>query len=375
MLLGAVFKVTGTQPLTVMPLKGDYSKRDLPRSARYHGVRFRMPSKFPDRHAGTGADRVVAEGDRPRRSAPLVKALYRAYFVEDRDISDPDVAADVAAEAGFNRDGARAAIDDPAIKDPLKRDVEAAIAARRFRFALHLRRRRAVLGHRSFRSDRTLARERAGSDMADYVLHCFAQSGNAYKPALMLELAGADWTPRFVDYFGGETRTPAYRAINVMGEVPVLEHGGQRVSQSGVILDYLAPSRSASSAPRDEDERREVLRWLLFDNHKFTSYTATYRFMRTFAQERRTRRCSRSFASAPRPRGGILIAHLDGRRYVVAERLTIADLSLCGYLFWPRRSGSTGATIRICATGSPALRDEPGWVHPYALMPGHPRAA
>jgi glutathione S-transferase len=58
----------------------------------------------------------------------------------------------------------------------------------------------------------------------------------------MLELAGADWTPRFVDYFGGETSTPAYRAINVMGEVPVLEHGARRLSQSGVILDYLARS-------------------------------------------------------------------------------------------------------------------------------------
>ena len=56
--------------------------------------------------------------------------------------------------------------------------------------------------------------------MAEYTLHSFAQSGNAYKPALALELAGADWTPRFVDYFGGETRTPAYREINAMGEVP-----------------------------------------------------------------------------------------------------------------------------------------------------------
>ena len=76
--------------------------------------------------------------------------------------------------------------------------------------------------------------------MAEYTLHCFAQSGNAYKPALALELAGADWAPRFVDYFGGETRSPAYRALNVMGEVPVLEHGGRTLAQSGVILDYLA---------------------------------------------------------------------------------------------------------------------------------------
>ena len=65
--------------------------------------------------------------------------------------------------------------------------------------------------------------------MADYTLYCFAQSGNAYKAALMLNLCGADWQPRFVDFFNGETRTPAYRAINEMGEVPVLEHGGRRL--------------------------------------------------------------------------------------------------------------------------------------------------
>ncbi len=45
--------------------------------------------------------------------------------------------------------------------------------------------------------------------MAEYTLYCFAQSGNAYKPALALALAGADWAPRFVDFFNGETRTPA----------------------------------------------------------------------------------------------------------------------------------------------------------------------
>ncbi|MCL4763706.1 MAG: glutathione S-transferase N-terminal domain-containing protein, partial [Burkholderiales bacterium] len=98
--------------------------------------------------------------------------------------------------------------------------------------------------------------------MSEYTLHCFAQSGNAYKPALLLELAGADWQPRFVDYFGGETRTPAWRALNAMGEVPVLEHAGERLTQSGVILDYLA-QRFPQYGPRDERERREVLRWLL----------------------------------------------------------------------------------------------------------------
>src|SRR5258706_5467598 len=79
-----------------------------------------------------------------------------------------------------------------------------------------------------------------GPTLAQYRLYCFAQSGNAYKAALMLALCNADWEPRFVDFFNGETRTPEYRAINVMGEVPILEHGSLRLAQSGVILDYLA---------------------------------------------------------------------------------------------------------------------------------------
>src|SRR5258708_9662858 len=102
-------------------------------------------------------------------------------------------------------------------------------------------------------------RAEASKRMAEYTLYCFAQSGNAYKPALALALAGADWAPRFVDYFKGETSTPEYRAINVMGEVPVLEHRGHRLSQSGVILDYLADSLGAFG-PADAAERRGLLR-------------------------------------------------------------------------------------------------------------------
>ena len=97
--------------------------------------------------------------------------------------------------------------------------------------------------------------------MADYKLYCFAQSGNAYKPALMLNLCGADWEPRFVDFFNGETRTPEFRAnVNAMGEVPVLEHAGQKLSQSGVILHYLAEQLGKFGGD-DDAERREVLRW------------------------------------------------------------------------------------------------------------------
>lgn len=202
------------------------------------------------------------------------------------------------------------------------------------------------------------------------MLYCFAQSGNCYKSALALQLAGAPWSPRFVDYFNGETRTAAYREINGMGEAPVLEHEGKRLSQSGVILDYLAETLGRFG-PRNADERREILRWMLWDNHKLTSYTATYRFLRVFtrAPDEGTLTFLRGRAETA---WGVLNAHLESRRYVVADRLTIADLSLCGYLFWPEEIG-------VDWSGFPSLRDwleriraEPRWVHPYQLMPGHP---
>ena len=173
--------------------------------------------------------------------------------------------------------------------------------------------------------------------MPEYTLHCFAQSGNAYKPALALQLAGADWAPRFVDFFNGETRTSAYRAINVMGEVPVLEHGQLRLAQSGVILDYLAGTLGRFG-PADAAERREVLRWLLFDNHKLTSYTATCRFLRTFAKDPDPAVLA-EFRRRAEAAWSVLNVHLAGRRYVVGDRLTIADLSLCGYLYWPDEIG------------------------------------
>jgi glutathione S-transferase len=206
--------------------------------------------------------------------------------------------------------------------------------------------------------------------MAEYTLYCFAQSGNAYKAALALELAGADWAPRFVDYFGGETRTPEYRAINVMGEAPVLEHRGQRLSQSGVILDYLAETLG-KFGPRDAAGRREILRWLLWDNHKLTSYTATCRFMRAFTKDVDVT-VLEAFRRRAESAWAVLDAHLGGRRYVVGDRLTIADISLCGYLFFGDEIGVDWNAYPGIHRWLLRIQSEPRWRHPYTLMPGHP---
>ena len=112
-------------------------------------------------------------------------------------------------------------------------------------------------------------------------LYCFGESGNAYKVALALTLADMDWEPVFVDFFNGGTRTPEFRAINVMGEVPVLVDGDTTLTQSGVMLDYIS-SKSGKLGGRSAAERREVLRWLFWDNHKLSTVVGTIRYLMNF---------------------------------------------------------------------------------------------
>ena len=209
--------------------------------------------------------------------------------------------------------------------------------------------------------------------MPEYRLYCFAQSGNAYKAALMLNLCGADWEPRFVDFFNGETRTPAFRAINVMGEVPVLEHAGGRLSQSGVILDFLA-ERCGRFGGASGDERREILRWLLFDNHKLTSYIATLRYRLQFAKTGETP-VTEFLRGRVKSALSVLDAHLQSGSFAVGGRPTIADLSMCGYLYWPDEFGVEWSGYPHIGRWLDAIAALPGWVHPYTLMPGHPLPA
>jgi len=127
-LLGVVFKITGGVPLPSAPLKGDYSRRDMERSARLSGIPFKLPGKFPI--AGQSPSRIIysLESQGRARQEELTLALYHAYMVEDRDISSPETAADVAAARGLDRQKVLDAIADPVMKEKLKTETEAAIA-------------------------------------------------------------------------------------------------------------------------------------------------------------------------------------------------------------------------------------------------------
>lgn len=207
--------------------------------------------------------------------------------------------------------------------------------------------------------------------MTTYRLHYFPESGNSYKLALMLTLCEQEFEPVWTDFGGGVTRTAAWRkSVNEMGEIPVLEEDGSRLTQTAPILLRLA-KRHGRFGGSNESEAFEILRWLFWDNHKLTSYMATYRFQR-------------AFTSSPEPAVlaflrdridgclNILERHVQGRPFVAGDQATVADISMIGYLcFPPEESGYDMAASHPAVNAwIGRVAALPGWRAPYDLLPG-----
>ncbi len=203
-------------------------------------------------------------------------------------------------------------------------------------------------------------------------LHCFGESGNAYKAALTLELAGIDWEPVFVDFFRGETRTPEFRKLNPMGEVPVLVDGDTILSQSGVIQDW-AIEKSGKFGGRDAAERREVWRWVLFDNHKVSGVAGPLRFNLNFLPaEKRNESVNAFMAMRLGSALKVLDTVLADRDWLVGDGPTCADFSCCGYLYYSEPFGFDRTEYPAIDAWLDRIAVLPGWKHPYDLMPGRP---
>jgi glutathione S-transferase len=201
-------------------------------------------------------------------------------------------------------------------------------------------------------------------------LHCFGESGHSYKVALALNLAGLPWEPVFVDFFNGEARGADYRArVNAMGECPVLEDGDLRLSQSGVILDWLG-ERTGRFWGRGAAERREVLRWVLWDNHKLSSQAGAQRFLMNFLPaEKRPQPVIDWLGGRTRDAYPVLDAHLATRDWIVGDGITAADLSCAGYLFYPEPFGFDRAVWPAIDRWLTRIAALPGFALPYDLMP------
>ena len=199
-------------------------------------------------------------------------------------------------------------------------------------------------------------------------LHCFGESGHSYKAALALELGPLEWEPVFIDFFQGGTRSDAYRETNVMGEAPVLVDGDVTLSQSGVIQMYLT-EKTGKFGGSSKEEDREILRWILWDNHKLSSQAGVVRFLMNFIpEEKRSAEVIGFLQGRLMAALKVLEAHLTQRDWMVGRSVTNADLTCCGYLFYDEPFGFNRSDFPAIDAWLSRIENLPGWKHPYDLM-------
>lgn len=204
-------------------------------------------------------------------------------------------------------------------------------------------------------------------------LYCFGESGHSYKAALALQLAEIDWTPIFVDFFNGETRSDQYRnQVNEMGEAPVLVDGDIKLTQSGVIQNYLY-NRTGKHGGKDEAEKLEILRWILWDNHKLSSFAGNTRFlMNFFPKDKRPQPVIDFNLARLKSSYGILENALTDKDFLVGNKISHADMTCCAYLYYPEPFGFERDDWPNIDRWLGNISTTPGWQHPYDLMPGNP---
>jgi len=135
-LLGAIFKVSGQAPLTTYPLKGEYAVMDFQRSAREVNLAYRQPDKFPV--GAVAASRAAwwvkehTDASIQAKTDQFIDAIFTAYYVNNKDISSPEVVLNIGEDCDIDRAAMETALQDQAVKDRLKTAVENALEKKIF---------------------------------------------------------------------------------------------------------------------------------------------------------------------------------------------------------------------------------------------------
>ncbi len=196
---------------------------------------------------------------------------------------------------------------------------------------------------------------------AMYVLYDYLDSGNGYKPRLLLALLGLPYRRIELDIDKAETRTPEFLAKNPNGRIPVLElPDGSLLPESNAILYYLA--EGTPYWPDDRIARAQVLQWMFFEQYSHEPHVAVARYILRHLPADHPRHAELPMR---RERGGEALAvmegHLATRDFFVAGRPTIADLALYAYTHVAAEGGFDLAPF-------PAIR---AWLGRIAALPGY----
>jgi len=127
-LLGAAFQKSGLPLLVTVPLKGEYSLRDFDRSARFYGIPFKFPANFPLATQSAARGYYWLQAQDTKKARAFAHAVFRAYWVDGRDVSALGVVQEIAAGLGIDREALAEAVAAPELKDRLKSETDGAIA-------------------------------------------------------------------------------------------------------------------------------------------------------------------------------------------------------------------------------------------------------
>lgn len=188
-----------------------------------------------------------------------------------------------------------------------------------------------------------------------------AFSGNCYKIQLLLHLIERPYEWHAVDILKGETRSAAFLALSPNGRVPVIElYDGRTLWESNAILSYLA--EGSPFLPADPFQRAQVLQWQNFEQYSHEPYIATSRYIRVYLGNPPQRAAELAARQAPGYAAlDVMEQHLATRSWFVADRYTIADISLYAY-------------THVAAEGGFALDEYPhinAWLARVASRPDH----
>jgi len=198
----------------------------------------------------------------------------------------------------------------------------------------------------------------------EFTLYGHFESGNVYKAALLLALAGRAYDYRHVDIFAGATKDDDFTALNSFQEVPVLVHDGNTVTQSDVILRYLA-DHTGRFGGRDEAERRRIQEWMAWTSNKLTNGIALARFGQRWADYDPA--VITFFQNRANGAIDLVERHLADREWLVGDGPSIADISAAGYIYLASEAGLDLTQKRKMLAWMGRLSAQPGWHQPDKL--------
>jgi len=186
-------------------------------------------------------------------------------------------------------------------------------------------------------------------------------SGNCYKVRLLLAHLGIPYERRTMDVVDRSNRPEVLGGLNPALRVPTLVlDDGRPLAESGAILWYLG--EGSRFVPVDPYERAQMLQWMFFEQYDHEPAIAVARFWLAYsgrAEEFADRLPERQ--AAGRRALAAMEQHLDGRSYLVGNRLTLADLALYAYTHVAHEGGFDLELF-------PAVLD---WLNGVASEPGH----